>query len=741
MPRRETELKARLLATFQIEADEHLTALRGHLLELAQGGGHELVELTFREMHTLKGAARSVGLRDVERVCARTEALLSTLSRSGTLPAPPVVALLEEAVAAVGALVSGGSAPSDLVERLEQALADPQAAATGPATAAPASPEPPGAAAPSPRGAPAAPAAATGPATAAHAPPAASAAAEPPTPVAPAVPGPRRATIRMATDDLDALLRRGEELLALKLAADVWVANAEALHEQLRRARSAGDPDAGLRALEAPARALVTGLRRDRRVIAGAVDGLLDQARRVRMMPAASVLDGLPLMVHDLARSQGKLVRWSATGGELPVDRRVLEAIKDPLIHMVRNAVDHGIESPDERTAAGKPAQGRIAATVRALERGRLEIGLADDGRGIDPERVQDAARRARIARPLSDEEALQLVFHSGLSTSFVITDVSGHGLGLAIVKEEVERLGGTVALDSRPRSGTTIRLTVPATIATFRGLLVRAGGQRFLLPLEAVARVVAAEPVTAGGRRQIRHEDELLPCAELAAVLGLEAGTVAERRACAIVSAGGERAGLLVDEVLGDREVLVKDFEPPLIRVRNVAAAGLLGAGELVLVLRPADLLAGVGEQRARPEPVQEETPAGPPSVLVVDDAVTTRAMERGLLELAGYHVRVAVDGLDAWTALKTERFDLVVSDVDMPRMNGFELTERIRADARLSDLPVVLVSALEAREDKERGIEVGANAYVVKSSFEQSNLLEIIHRLGVRPAEGPRG
>jgi two-component system chemotaxis sensor kinase CheA len=739
MPRRETELKARLLATFQIEADEHLTALRGHLLELAQGGGHELVQLTFREMHTLKGAARSVGLRDVERVCARSEALLSALSRSGTLPAPPVVALLEEAVAAVGALVSGGSAPSDLVERLEQALADPQAAATGPATAAPASPEPPGAAAPSPRGAPAAPAAATGPATAAPV------AAAPPTPVPPAVPGPRRGTIRMATDDLDTLLRRGEELLALKLAADVWVANAEALHEQLRRARSAGDPDTGLRALEARARALVTGLRRDRRVIAGAVDGLLDQARRVRMMPAASILDGLPLMAHDLARSQGKLVRWSATGGELPVDRRVLEAIKDPLIHMVRNAVDHGIESPDERTAAGKPAQGRIAATVRALERGRLEIVLTDDGRGIDPERVRDAARRARIARPengpLSDEEALQLVFQSGLSTSFVITDVSGHGLGLAIVKEEVERLGGTVELESRPRAGTTVRLAVPATIATFRGLLVRAGGQRFLLPLEAVERVVVAEPVTAGGRLQIRHEDELLPCAELAAVLGLEAGTVAERRACAIVSAGGERAGLLVDEVLGDREVLVKDFEPPLIRVRNVAAAGLLGAGELVLVLRPADLLAGVGEQRARPEPVQEETPAGPPSVLVVDDAVTTRAMERGLLELAGYHVRVAVDGLDAWTALKTERFDLVVSDVDMPRMNGFELTERIRADARLSDLPVVLVSALEAREDKERGIEVGANAYVVKSSFEQSNLLEIIHRLGVRPAEGPRG
>jgi two-component system chemotaxis sensor kinase CheA len=246
----------------------------------------------------------------------------------------------------------------------------------------------------------------------------------------------------------------------------------------------------------------------------------------------------------------------------------------------------------------------------------------------------------------------------------------------------------------------------------------------------------------SAGGRLQIRHEDHLLPCAELAAVLDLEADAPAERRACAIVSAGGERVGLLVDEVLGDREVLVKDFEPPLIRVRNVAAAGLLGAGELVLVLRPTDLVAGVAQQLARrPGRSDGDAPAEPPSVLVVDDAVTTRAMERGLLELAGYQVRVAVDGVDAWTALKSDDFDLVVSDVDMPRMNGFELTEKIRADARLSDLPVVLVSALEAREDKERGIEVGANAYVVKSSFEQSNLLEIINRLGLRGDASARG
>jgi two-component system chemotaxis sensor kinase CheA len=540
-------------------------------------------------------------------------------------------------------------------------------------------------------------------------------------------------TIRLATDELDTLLRRGEDLLALKLVADEWVASAEALSDTLRRARNSEDPAAELRALEGPARDLVNGLRRDRRTIAGAVDGLLDQARRVRMMPASTVLDLLPLMARELAQSQGKQVTFNSTGGDQLVDRRVLEAIKDPLIHMVRNAVDHGLEAPEERAAAGKPTTGTITATLRPLERGRLELTFSDDGRGIDPERVHAAAKRARITAPDSDDEALALLFRSGLSTSFVITEVSGHGLGLAIVKEQVERLGGSVELDSRPRAGTTIRLIIPATIATFRGLLVRAGGQRFLLPLDTIERVVAAAPSIVRGREVIEHDGELLPCRALSDVLNLPSQEVTERRACAIVTAAGERAGLLVDEVLGDREVLVKDFEPPLIRIRNIAAAGLLGGGELVLVLRTPDLIKGIGEQPATTEPVAAATQ--PPWVLVVDDAVTTRAMERGLLELAGYQVKVAVDGLDAWTALKSDHFDLVVSDVDMPRMNGFELTQRIRADEGLQDLPVVLVSALEAREDKERGIEVGANAYVVKSSFEQSNLLEIINRLGVRP------
>jgi two-component system chemotaxis sensor kinase CheA len=408
---------------------------------------------------------------------------------------------------------------------------------------------------------------------------------------------------------------------------------------------------------------------------------------------------------------------------------------------LVRNAIDHGIEPPKARAEAGKAPRGRVAVTVAALEGGRIEIRVEDDGRGIGLARVREAAVRAGLlsseaAEALTNDGALDLIYRSGLSTSPIITNVSGHGLGLPIVKERVERLGGRIDVQTRAGAGTTITMVVPASIATFRGLLVRAGNQPFLLPLEAVERAIRVTPEdveTVEGREAVRWDGRPLFLARLSGLLALSEAAREPRgkSLCVIVRVGEEWVGLLVEEVSGDREVVVKDLRAPLVRVRNVAGAGLLGTGEVVLILRPTDLLRS--SQRARrlsaPPPAPEEKRQA--AVLVVDDSITTRTMEKNLLEAAGYRVRVAVDGIDAWTVLKSEAFDLVVSDVDMPRMDGFDLTVRIRGDKQLSDLPVILVTALESREDKERGIDVGANAYIVKSSFDQSNLLEIIRRL----------
>jgi two-component system chemotaxis sensor kinase CheA len=307
----------------------------------------------------------------------------------------------------------------------------------------------------------------------------------------------------------------------------------------------------------------------------------------------------------------------------------------------------------------------------------------------------------------------------------------------MAIARDAVEGLGGELLVETRAGAGTTLRLRLPSTVATFRGLLVRAGRQDFLLPTRAVERVlrVSAKDLEAtGGRTLLSLNGKAIPVGSLKAALGRGGDASPEngaKRPCVVVSLAEDRAALLVDEVLGEREVLVKELRPPLVKVRHVAGAGLLGSGELILILRPADVMQALREAPNEAAELVAPADEAPSAILVVDDSITTRTMERNLLESAGYRVEVAVDGIEAWTTLNAGRFDLVVSDVDMPRMNGFDLTARIRADPRLASLPVVLVTALESREDKERGVEVGANAYVIKSGFDQSKLLEIIRRL----------
>ena len=730
MANKKDELKARLMETFRVEAQEHLQTLGANLLALERSVStdeiHALAESTFREMHTLKGAARSVSLADVEALCQASESLLSRLTR-GHLPLTrTVLQQLNEAMEGLSRLLTGGGGVGlveDLARRLERAAAEPTVEGAKPVIGAPlamSAPEPA------------------------------------PTRLAAAD------TLRVATAKLDALTLRAEDLLVPKLAAAERAREALSLAEALNQCRAtlgrdastasaALGPQAGaglvpaLRAAATRAWELHVRLAADARAVAVGVDALFEEARRLRMTPAVSVLDLFPAMVRDLAQEQGKDVEWAVRGADLEVDRRVLEALKDPLIHLVRNAVDHGIESPGARVDAGKASRGRVAVTVASLEGGRVELRVEDDGGGIDPRRVREAAVRAGLlaagtAESLADEEAIDLVYRSGLTTSPIITEVSGHGLGLAIVKECVERLRGRLSLETRVGAGTTVSMVVPASIATFRGLLVRAGDQAFLLPVESVERVIRVAPeeiVTVEGREAVPSRGHPLFVARLRSLLQLDGSedppeAEAEgKRPCALVRSEERVMGVIVDEVLGDREVLVKDLRPPLLRVRNVAGAGLLGTGQVVLILRPSDLLRSA-EQAHRP-PAAAPAPAErrPSAVLVVDDSITTRTMEKNLLEAAGYEVRVAVDGIDAWTLLRTERFDIVVSDVDMPRMDGFDLTARVRADPTLADLPVVLVTALESREDKERGIEVGADAYVVKSSFDQSNLLEIIRRL----------
>lgn len=722
------EFRARLLAMFRAEAEEHLAAVKDNLLALEGAAtapdAPSRVEAVFREMHTLKGAARSVSQSEIEMLCQACEAALSRVTQGRAALSRTLVQSLQEGADAIARILAGGAgavAWPALVRKLEES----EGAAKGDDDARPE----------------------------------ATVAERAPAPAR--FSGPPVETIRIAASRLDGLILQSEELLVPKLAAEERVGEAQDLvarlgqwRNALGRARRSGEDgragapvqemEALLHEAEVLARRMLVQLQRDRRAIFAGVDSFVEETRRIRMTPAAAILDALPRMARDLAREAGKEVVCTIAGGELEVDRKVLEAIKDPLIHLVRNAVDHGIEPPAARRMAGKRSPARISVEVAARENARIEITVADDGAGVDVASVREAAVRrhllsAEALAAMDDQQVLTLIYRSGLSTSPIVTGISGHGLGLAITADRVEQLEGRIAIENSPGAGLRFAIELPASIATFQGLLVSVGGQSFLLPKLAVAAVLrlrADALQSAAGREFILVRGEPVPAAPLARLLELpqpsDAGESVRHRLYCLLDVDGERLALEVDRILGDREVLLKRLNAPLVRVRNVAAAALLGAGGLALVLRPTDLVKSFRRAAKAPSTRSALQPARRvPKILVVDDSITTRTMEKNLFEAMGYRVRTATDGVDAWLALADEPVDVVVSDVDMPRMNGFELTARIRADSRLANLPVILVTALEAREDKEQGIRVGANAYVIKSSLDQTNLQQIIEQL----------
>ncbi|HET6631689.1 MAG TPA: response regulator [Rhodanobacteraceae bacterium] len=755
-------LLKRLLATFGVEAEEHLTAMSGELRALsASAPGADraaLVETIFRRVHSLKGAARAVNLAPVESLCQALEGLFAALKAKRLEGTPALYALLQEAADALGQLVDESVAGARvrpavaLVRRLQEAARD---AVEEPAAEAVA---------------PAMPAAATKPIepAAAEGPPDATARSDPGTGMTPSV--------RVASIRLDALTRQVEELLTPRQAVQQRAGELrEALNllGGLKRRRQAVRP--AIRALErdpaaaaGPLAQLLAALddeqlqlkrledrlaasthaaEHDQRTLSALTSGLRQKTRDMQLLPFGSLLELLPRLARELAREQGKQVELSLRGGDIRIDRRILEALKDPLIHLLRNAIDHGIEPPAVRAAAGKPEAGALRLAVAQRDSGKVELLVADDGAGIDMERVRGAARKLGLLSPgmtqAGGDAPLELVFESGLSTSPMVTDLSGLGLGLAIVREAVERLGGALALDSNPGAGTTFRLRLPQTLANVRGILVGAGGRQWLLPVaqvEQVAQVPAAEVRTVENRETVVLDGQALALARLAEVLELPPPPAPpappDQLTVVVLGEAPARIAFLVDAVLGEQEVLVKPLGRQLARVRNIAGASVVGPGELVPVLNPADLLKSAprhGRPLAAMTRAVQDAPAhvSRGSILVVEDSITSRSLLKNILEAAGYRVTTAVDGVDGYTILKMGAFDLVVSDVEMPRLDGFGLTRRIREDAQLAQLPVILVTALESREDRERGADAGASAYLVKSSFDQSNLLEAIRRL----------
>lgn len=730
---------------FRIEAEEQTKALTDALLALekdpCQG---DRLECCMRAAHSLKGAARIVGLHPAVTVAHAMEDLF-VLAQSGEVRlAPAQIDLLLSGVDLLSSLAAAPEPEDGFDADIWQVDADRFAAgltaAPGADEVAPVGSEVPVPATPVPMVEPALPAA---------------------LPERPGENGDR--ALRVSAENLNRLLdMAGESLIETRRLAPLE-------HSLLRLKRmqhqAAGALDAlqaalpmellderALTALEEARRRLLDC----RRQLAGGMDELeasnhrttnlahrlYNQALMVRMRPFADGMGAFPRMVRDLARELGKQVRFEILGDRTQVDRDILEKLDAPLGHLLRNALDHGMEGPEERRAAGKPAEGtiRVEASHHA---GALQIIVADDGRGIDPETI----RRAIVARALatgetaarlSENELLEFLFLPGFTMKSDVTEISGRGVGLDIVQEMIRQVRGRVRIHSRPGEGTRFRLELPLTLSVVRALLVEIGAEPYAFPFAHIAgamKIPADQVRTVEGRQHILVNGEAVGLVAAHQVLGCAAPEASPDELCVVLlGAAGHMFALAVDRFVGGRELVVQPLDSRLGKIKDISAASLTEDGAPLLIVDVEDMLRSLEKLAAtdRLAPIRRE--AGVEAglrrkrVLVVDDSFTVRELQRKLLDHHGYDVEVAVDGMDGWNALRGGGFDLVVSDIDMPRMDGIELVRRIRHDPVLKAMPVMILSYKDREEDRQRGLEVGADYYLTKGSFQNDALIDAV-------------
>jgi two-component system sensor histidine kinase and response regulator WspE len=468
---------------------------------------------------------------------------------------------------------------------------------------------------------------------------------------------------------------------------------------------------------------------------------LYDQALLVRMRPFGDGVTAFPRMVRDVARSLGKQARLEIVGERTQVDREILEKLEAPLGHLLRNALDHGIEPPEARIAAGKPSEGviRLEACHNA---GSLQIIVSDNGAGIDLERIREAVVRrnlsnAETAAKLSESELLEFLFLPGFTMKENVTEISGRGVGLDVVQDMIRQVRGLVRISSQLGEGTRFKLELPLTLSVMRALLVEIGGEPYAFPFAHILRAtrIAKDQVRLlEGRQHFELDGQQIGLVTAHQILGC--GTPEDEGDLAVVLLGGpgNLYGLVVDRFLGGRELVVQPLDARLGKIKDIAAAALMEDGSPLLIVDVEDMIRSMEKLCATDRLAGVRGQAGADGaavrkrVLVVDDSFTVRELERKLLDHHGYEVEVAVDGMDGWNALRNGRFDLVVSDIDMPRMDGIELVRRIRQDPGLNSMPVMILSYKDREEDRQRGLDAGADYYLTKGSFESDALIEAV-------------
>ena len=783
------------IAKFAEEAKEHLQKLGEGLLTLEKSPDDlETTKIILRSAHTLKGSSRMLKFDDIGLVAHRLEDLLIDIRDRKVSYRPEIFDLLfacvDQMEACLAGILAGGQEPLDVAElaadiqRAQRGetlvTVKPRAKAENGSGPAARDPAPLPAAGPTASGASPSSTAAAPPAA-----PAASAKPKPPTAIADPVSALRdlagarptmritrpgkdaggavriEETVRIGMAKLDRSIRLAGELVVSQMKSKERLLELTELRRMARRYQqiaqrleALGEELRGIpvhevidgsSALAAHVDDIYKRAREDLALVDLSVNGLQEELLAMRMLPVSTVLEPFPRHVRELARELGKEVELILEGEETELDKKILEKIGDALLHILRNAVDHGIEPPSRRRAAGKDPRGLVL--IRAHhESGNIKIVIEDDGDGIDLDAIgRKAIQRGLLSEAeretITDHELRSMVFLPDFSTASIITDVSGRGVGLDVVKQRVEELKGTVAIDSERGGGTKFVITLPLTLASLRVLFVHSAETRFAIPIDSVQETLKVphhEVIEIVDRKAVRVRNQLVPLLDLAEVLSLPARSFAPRVQSdhlfvVIAHSAGERIGIVVETVSDEQEIILKPLPTHLRKTPHVSGLTISGKNEIILVLHVPDLVASARRLKTveKPKRVAAVTDRTSPYLLVVDDSLNTREIEKSILEAEGYRVDLAKDGLEALKKVRERRYDLIVTDIEMPRLDGFSLTAQLREDKDYHDVPVVIVTSKEREEDKRRGIEVGANAYIVKGSFDQSNLIETVASL----------
>ena len=780
MDKKEEFLK-KIQATFRLEAEENLDSLAANLVELEQDitdeRKAELVEVVYRSAHSLKGASRAVNMNEIESICHAFEDVMSAVRSEEIQFNSQVFDILHQTVdlltevlnsenvdvneelnvkiishiddlslveAGIGIeendvadYVDNGADQPDEEEKVENEEDSPK---QQPKTFT-----------------------------------------QKLSPKKPKVPNQKTSeTIRVSTTKLNSLLFQAEEMLALKLGAiqrtenlqnivnSIHLWNKETLNiysstqviKQLLNKKEKEHIFLGvdkefakllefcewtnshIKNVEKELNELRNLSHQESYSTGSKIENLLDDVRDLITVPFATLLSIFPKMIRDIAKDLEKQVDFEIEGDDIEIDRRILEKLRNPLMHILRNSIDYGIEMPDSRIKKNKEAKGSIKIKIEQYENNKVELLVSDDGAGINFEKlkllyIESENIHGSDIDKITRKDCLNFIFKSGVSTSSIVTDLSGRGLGLAIVQEEIEQLGGTVEVETEEGKSTTFRILLPISIVTFRGVLLELSGKQFIVPTSKVIRVIRLNKnkvKTIENKATISFDGKIIPLVNLSDILEIiSKSNNVEFIQIIVFEVVGKQMGFVVDEIIGEQEVLAKNFNKQLTRVRNISGATVLGSGKIVPILNIPDLFKSALKSKGSTSLLVDENQNDKEvqkSILVVEDSITSRTLLKNILESAGYLVTTAIDGLEGFTKLKEGEFNVVVSDIEMPRMNGFELTAKIRSNKKTAEMPVILITSLSKREDREKGIDAGANAYIIKSSFDQSNLLEILDR-----------